>query len=230
MFIRHPLTLLTKEVPALDLTLSNVCLLLQDLHAPFSDPTAGWLAGRAKTKVLMREFDEYFDMLDLVAPNITTLLETARELGLTVVYSCLGYRPPDSPSPFQTATGWLWNLDGPDGQFNAAWQPGEDEIVFAKPGWGALTNTELEQFLRARAVQYAMVVGVPFDFGIRQTCLELADRGFGSLVISDAVASITQIGQSYTSGNIAQGLVKLRSTGEVLDLLSQLQTQGHVRV
>ena len=111
--MRHPLTLLTKEVPALDLTPDNTCLLLQDLHAPFADPEDGWLADRARNKVLSREFDEYFDTLNRVAPNITKLINVARELGLPVVYSCLGIDPPDAPSAFQTATGWLWNLDGP---------------------------------------------------------------------------------------------------------------------
>jgi len=230
MLMRHPLTLLTKEVPALDLTLSNVCLLLQDLHAPFTDPEEGWLADRASKKVLSREFDEYFDTLNLVAPNITKLINTARELGLPVVYSCLGYRSPDAPSAFQTATGWLWNLDGSHGRFGADWQPRQDEIVFAKPGWGALANVECEHFLRHGGIRYVIMAGVPFDFGIRQTCLELADRGFGSLVISDAVASITHMGQGYTSGNIAHGLTKLRTTGEMLDLLSLLQTQGSVSV
>ena len=228
--MRHPLTLLTKEVPALDLTLDNVCLLLQDLHDPFSDPEQGWLAARARTKVLSREFDEYFEGLSLVAPNITILLNTVRELGLPAMYSCLGYRPPDAPSPFQTATGWLWNLDGAGGRFRPEWQPRHGETVFAKPGWGALANPELELTLRRGNFQYVIMAGVPFEFGIRQTCLELADRGLGVLIISDAVASITQTGQSFASGSIAHSLIKLRTTGETLGLLRLLRTQGNVSI
>ena len=75
-----------------------------------------------------------------------------------------------------------------------------------------------------------MLAGVPFDFGIRQTCGELADRGIGSLVVSDAVASITQTGQTYSRGNVAHGLTKLRSTGELLGLLSDLEATGSVRI
>ena len=102
--------------------------------------------------------------------------------------------------------------------------------MFAKPGWGALANAELEHYLRRGNIQYVIMAGVPFEFGIRQTCLELADRGLGVLIISDAVASITHIGQSYTSGNIAHSLIKLRTTGETLGLLSLLPAQGSVSV
>ena len=230
MFIRHPLTLLTEAVPALGLNPGNVCLLLQDLHAPFADTTGGWLAARATSKVLMSEFHEYFDALDSTLPNTTRILSVVRNLGLPVVYSCLGYRPPESPSEFQMATGWTWNLDGPDGVFTGAVQPAEGESVFTKPGWGALANPELEHFLRERGIKHVMLAGVPLDFGIRQTCGELADRGIGSLVISDAVASITQTAQTYIRGNVAHGLTKLRSTGELLGLLSVLKATGSVRI
>ena len=230
MFMRHPLTLLTNEVPALELTQDNVCLLLQDLHAPFADSERGWLAARARSKVLGREFDEYFETLNLIAPNVTVLLNTARGLGLPVVYSCLGYRRQDNPSQFQTATGWLWNIEGPDGAFCKDWQPREGERVFAKPGWGALANEAFGRHLQAMNIKYVIIAGTPFDLGIRQTCIELADRGLGSLVVSDAVASITDVGQSFTRGNISQGLIKLRTTGELLGLLEQLRNQGYVSV
>lgn len=230
MFIRHPLTLLTKEVPALDLNLDNVCLLLQDLHAPFSDPEGGWLSSRARSKVLMREFDEYFDALELSTPNITRILNVARDLSLHVVYSCLGYRPPDCPSPFQIATGWAWNLDGSDGVFMAAWQPTGGEMVFTKPGWGALANPEFENFLYEGTIKNVIIVGVPLDFGIRQTCGELADRGIGSLVVSDAVASIILVGQTYNRSSMTHGMTKLRSTGEMLGLLSVLKAKGIVHI
>ena len=230
MLNRHPLTLLTKEVPALELSRDNACLLLQDLHTPFTDREAGWLATQARSKVLMREFDEYFDSLDLVSPNIIRLLNTARDLGLPVVYSCLGHRPPAEPSPFQQATGWTWNLNETEGAFPAPWQPGGDELVFTKPGWGALANAEFERFLRDNTIQNVIVAGTLLDFGIRQTCVELADHSFHSLVVSDAVTSLTQLGRSYVSGNIAHGMTKLRSMGETLGLLHLLDDEGAVMI
>jgi nicotinamidase-related amidase len=225
---RHPLTLLTREVRPLVLRPGATCLLLQDLHAPFGDAERGMLAREAARKVVSREFDEYFDTLRLVAPNFTRLLAAARGSGLCVAYSCLGYRAGAGPSAFQAATGWCWDLDGPDGAFPDGWRPRDGEPVFAKPGWGVLAEPACEQFLRERGIESVVIAGTMLEFGIRQTATELADRGIGSLVISDGVVPLTEAGQSQVAGSMAHGLAKLRSTAETLDLLDVMRRDGSV--
>lgn len=228
--MRHPLTLLTREVRSLTLQPGVTWLLLQDLHTPFADPDRGALMTLAARKVLAREFDEYTESLRLIAPNVEQLAAAAREHGLGVVYSCLGYEKDREPSAFQQATGWCWRLDGPDGAFPEAWRPLPDEPIFAKPGWGALANPAFGNFLDERGVVNLLVAGAMFDFGIRQTCYELMDRGIGSLIVSDAVAPLTHIAQGHVAGNVAHGLVKLRSTAEVLDLFAVMRRDGTVLV
>ena len=226
---RHPLTLVTRESRPLELTADNACLLLQDVHAPFADPAHGWLARRVKQKVLTREFDEYFDLLAILSGNIPKVLGAARSLGMGVVYASLGYRDGDV-SEFQRATGWLWDLGGGDGGYLPAWEPLEHELVLPKPGWSALSNPAFASHLSENGLTNVVVLGTMLDFGISQTCLELSDRGIGSLVVSDAVAALTRAGQDYVSANIAHGLIKLRTTGEVLDLLGVVEKQGAVLI
>jgi nicotinamidase-related amidase len=230
MALRHPLPLLTREVRPIELRPGATWLLLQDLHAPFADPEGGALARVAAQKVVSREFDDYFDTLRLVAPNVGRLLDAVRASGLGVVFSCLGHESGDPPSAFQEATGWRWDLSGADGRFPASWAPADGETVFAKPGWGALANPAIAGFLEGKGVANLLVAGTMFDFGIRQTCYELADRGLGSLVVSDAVVPLTLPAQGHVTGNIAHGLTKLRSTAEVLDLLAVLRREGSVLV
>lgn len=228
--MRHPLTLLTREVRPLDLRVENTCLLMQDLHAPFADPVEGWLARRAREKVLLPEFRDYFEMLALVAANLPRLLAAARSLGIPVVYSCLGYRAPGSPSAFQEATGWTWDLAGPDGRIPAEWRPAHGEPVFTKPGWGALSGDGLAAYLQDRAIANVILVGTMLEFGIAQTCGELSDRGLGTLVVSDAVVPLTTTGGRFASGSLAHGLTKLRSTAELLGLLETLARDGAVLI
>lgn len=228
--LRHPLTLLTREVRPLILQPGATWLLVQDLHAPFAALDDGALARLAARKVISREFDEYTEAIRLIAPNVERLVAAAREHGLGVVYSCLGTEAEAPPSAFQEATGWCWPLAGPDGQFPAAWRPAAGERVFAKPGWGALANPAFVRFLMEQEVKNLLVVGAMFDFGIRQTCFELMDRGFGSLVVSDAVAPLTIAAQGHVAGNLAHGLVKLRTMAEVLDLLAVMRQEGTVLV
>jgi nicotinamidase-related amidase len=228
--LRHPLPLLTREVPRLTLQPGRTLLLVQDMHAPFADLENGALARQANAKIMSREFDEFSDGLRLIAPNIAAMVAAARESGLDVVFSCLGSEGGQQPSAFQIATGWSWRLDGPDGEFPAGWQPREGEPVFSKPGWGALANPAFGAFLESQSIQNLIVMGALFDFGIRQTCYELMDRGLGALVVSDAVVPLTLAAQGHVAGNLAHGMTKLRSTAELLDLLAVMRRNGEVLV
>jgi nicotinamidase-related amidase len=228
--LRHPLTLLTREVRPLEVRPGATWLLVQDLHAPFGDADGGALATIAARKVVTREFDEYSDTLKMIKRNVERLVVAARDHGLGIVYSCLGYDGAAGPSAFQEATGWRWHLDGPDGAFPPAWRPEPGECVFAKPGWGALANPAFARFLVERDVENLLVVGAMLEFGIRQTCYELMDQGLGSLVVSDAVVPLTLAAEGHVTGNLAHGLVKLRSTAEVLDLFAVMRQDGMVLV
>ena len=230
MQVRHPLTLIIKETRPLNITVENTCLLLQDLHSPFTDDTDGWLVKRVNQKVLMREFDDYFHLLGLIRPNIPRVLEVARQLGIRVAYSCLGHGADESPSLFQEATGWTWNLNGPLGRHPEEWLPGADEVVFSKPGWGALANPKFADFLAENNVANVVIMGAMLDFGVRQTCLELSDRGIQSLIVGDASFGLTDAGHSFTADAVAHGLVKIRNTGELLLLLKTLETEGSVLI
>lgn len=227
--MRHPLTLLTREVRPLTLQPGQTWLLVQDLHTPFGDLESGALATAAARKVVSREFDEYTETLRLVAANVSRVIEEARRHRLGVAYSCLGHRPEEDPSAFQEATGWQWPVPGAK-EFPAAWRPRPEEPVFTKPGWGALADPAFVAFLEREGVANLVVIGAMLDFGIRQTCYELADRGFGCLVISDAVVPLTLAAQAHTTGNLAHGLTKLRSTAELVDLLAVMQRDGSVLV
>ncbi len=223
------MTLVTRESRPLQLTADNACLLLQDVHSPFGDPGQGWLARRVEQKVLTREFDEYFELLAIISENIPKVLGAARRLRMAVVYASLGCRE-GRVSGFQEATGWLWDLNGEEGGYHPAWEPLEHELVLPKPGWSALSSPAFSSYLGGADFTNVVVMGTMFDFGISQTCLELSDRGVASLVVSDAVAALTRASQEYVSANIAHGLIKLRTTGEVLDLLEMVEKQGAVLI
>ncbi len=226
---RHPLTLVTRESRPLTLTANNACLLLQDVHAPLADPERGWLARRVSEKVLSREFDEYFELLAIISKNIPKVLRAARRLGMAVVFSSLGYSD-NNVSGFQQATGWLWDLKGGNGSYPGAWAPGDHELVLPKPGWSALSNSDFAAYLGENNLANVVIMGTMLDFGIGQTCLDLSDRGISSLIVSDAVAALTRASQDYVCDNIAHGLIKLRTTSEVIDLLQLVEKEGSVLI
>ena len=230
MQVRHPFTLVIKETLPLNLTRENTCLLLQDLHTPFTDVDDGWLINKVKRKVLMREFDDYFHLLNLIRPNIPRVLRAARRLGIRVAYSCLGYGTFEEPSLFQRATGLEWDLTSSLGRHPEEWRPLENERVFSKPGWSATANTNFTTFLARNNINNVIVMGSMLDFGIRQTCIDLSDRGIQSLIVSDAAFGLTDAAHIFTADAVAHGLVKFRTTGELLLLLKTLESKSSVLI
>jgi nicotinamidase-related amidase len=221
--MRFPLPLLTLEVKPLHLRMDNTCLLLQDVHAPFTDHRRGWLSKEASRKVVEREFDEYFSRLELVSGNFEKLLILFRELNLPVVFTCLGYYAPENPSSLQQAMGWDWDLRGGEGKFIDPMKPIDGEMVFSKPGWGSLSSSDFKAFLHNRNLTNVILCGTLFDFGIQHSAYELVDAGHSVLIVSDAVVSSTEAADAPVRGNLGHGMTKFRTTAEVCGLLEGLR-------
>jgi len=230
MIIRHPLPLLTKESKPISISKTRTILLLQDLHAPFADVANGLLIKQARAKVIMREFEEYVELVNQMTPNIPLMLNACREIGIPVIYSCLGIKGKEKLSPLLDAFGWEWNLQGPLGKFDPKWEPMDEEPVFVRGGWSALTNIEFVGLLDNAKIANVLVMGTLLEYGIRQTTIELGDKGISSLIISDGTAALTRFSQDFTSDSIAHGLIKLRSTGEILDILDRCKRESSVLV
>lgn len=230
MIIRHPLPLLTKESKPISISKTNTILLLQDLHAPFADVANGLLITKAKTKVIMREFEEYVELVNQMTPNIPLMVNACREIGIPVIYSCLGIKGKEKLSPLLEAFGWEWDLEGALGKFDPKWEPIDKEPVFVRGGWSAITNIEFLDLLDNAKIANVLVMGTMLEYGIRQTTVELGDRGISSLIISDGTAALTRFSQDFTSDSIAHGLIKLRSTGETLDILDRCKRESSVLI
>jgi len=67
--------------------------------------------------------------------------------------------------------------------------PIEGEPVVDKPGKGAFYATDLHAILQMRGIEKLIFCGVTTEVCVQTTVREANDRGYDSLVISDAVAS-----------------------------------------
>ena len=99
-----------------------------------------------------------------------------------------------------------------------------------KPGWSALANPKFAAFLDDNDIANVIIMGSMLDFGVRQTCLDLSDHGIQSLIVGDAAFGLTDAGHIYTNDAVTHGLVKTRTTGELLLLLKTLQQNGSVLI
>jgi len=144
--------------------------------------------------------------VSLLAPTIPVVgavLETARELGMTVIHTREGHRPDlaDLP-PAKRARGnptLAIGDEGPRGRILVRGEEGHDiiddlapitgEVVLDKPGKGAFYATDLGAILSSKGIKSLLVCGVTTEVCVHTTVREANDRGFECLVIEDGCGS-----------------------------------------
>ncbi len=223
---RTPLTLATPAIPPLLLLPHNTALLIQDMQQSLTHPEYG-LGHTSTHRGVAQEFTEYYRQLDTVRENIRRLKDVWAMQGMTVVYTCMAQAVDQPPSPLQRALGLLAPQGHEESRLATGLAPEGAQRIFYKRGLNAFVDTDLHDFLKEAAVVNLVVVGVITEFGIRASVSTAQDLGLCPLVISDATAALTQATQTRTLQEIAYGLTKVRSTGEVIAYIEEMEERGH---
>ena len=141
--------------------------------------------------------------LQAVVPPLRKVLDTAREVGLTVIHTREGHVPDLSDCPPAKLNRGEPSLrigdPGPKGRILVRGEYGHDiiddlapvdgEIVLDKPGKGAFYATDLHAMLINRGIDTLIVCGVTTEVCVHTTVREANDRGYRCIVPSDCCAS-----------------------------------------
>ncbi len=131
------------------------------------------------------------------------LLAWARALGLRIVHTKECHRPDLADCPPAKRERGLPSQrigdPGPMGRILIDGEPGSDfvpelaplpgETVLTKPGKGAFHATGLDAMLRDWGVERLLLAGVTTEVCVQTTMREANDRGYDSLLVTDATAS-----------------------------------------
>lgn len=82
--------------------------------------------------------------------------------------------------------------DSPDSEFEPTLKPLDNELVIVKAACSAFEGTTLEKILRRNGIETLVITGIFTNMCITGTARSAFDKGFDSLVISDACGDITQ--------------------------------------
>jgi biuret amidohydrolase len=222
----------TKNQTPIELSPSGTALIVVDMQRYFTQPSF--------------PFTEVFEKLspgssigylkrvrETVISNIQKLLNSFRAGRSTVVFTAVGTETEDGRElPF-----WLRSFDelglatigrrvwppvnDPSWEIDEALKPLPGEAVLNKLSAGTFATTGLEQRLRHQGVEAVVVTGVSSDVCVATTAREAADRGFKTIMVSDACTTLSeQMHQaSLDTFNIAFGWV--RTADEVVALLGR---------
>ena len=141
---------------------------------------------------------------ETVIPSIQRLLTCFREAGSLVIFTAVGSEERngnDLPCWLRafddlglaTLGSRIWPpIDDPSWQIDEALAPRDGELILNKLSAGTFTTTGLEQRLRHQGIETVVVTGVATDVCVSTTAREAADRGFKTIVVSDACTTLSE--------------------------------------
>jgi nicotinamidase-related amidase len=157
-------------------------------------------------------YSYYFDRLDsLVVPAITRLLAHFRLHNRRIVFLRVGSHLPDGTDFEPNRRERERQMEGSYrlrpvlaylGDFNSRildeFQPTGSDLVLTKVSRGAFNSTGIDQLLRNMSINSLVVTGVATDACVAATALDAADRGYRTVLVEDATATIAPILHSAT--------------------------------
>lgn len=168
----------------------------------------------------------------VVIPNIGTILATARELGIPIIYARLCGTAPDRSdlhSNFQEFDQHAYSAAGihvyplasePMADVDLRVTPQPSDTVINKTGYSAFHDTALHQLLQSNGISHLVITGLTTSQCVNSTARAAADYGYTTLMVEDAQADYDR--RDHQAALFASEPITGRavSTSDVLALLS----------
>lgn len=198
-------------------------LVIVDMQYATGHPT-GALAQKMKAEGNSLTDWRFHRIEHLVIPNTQRLIKAMRAAGGKVIYITIGAGLADcSDAPihmrafFQASE----NYEGqPQHQIIAELAPEPGDPIVRKTSIGAFASTGLDHLLRTLDREHLFMVGVSTNMCVETTAREAADRGYAVTLVEDACATTHKELHESTLRNFGRFFGKVRSTEEVLGLLT----------
>lgn len=169
--------------------------------------------------------DWRFDRIEsLVIPNNQRLIKAMRAAGGKVIYITIGAALADcsdAPVHMRAFFQSVGNYEGqPQHQIIQELAPEPGDPIIRKTSIGAFASTGLDHLLRSLDREHLFMTGVSTNMCVETTAREAADRGYAVTLVEDACATTHKELHEGTVRNFGRFFGKVRSTNEVIDLLT----------
>ena len=215
-------------LPPIDFALegSTTALLVIDMQYHNAHPDYG--VGRAMAAA-SPGYGAYFygRLRTTVIPNICDLIDEWRRTGRRIVYVALGAEFDDlsdlAPTARErsrrrqevTGVATLYPKSSFEYQILPEIAPRTGELVVNKTTLGAFSSTTLEQTLRNLGIRNLVVTGVVTSVCVESTARDAVDRGFATVLVSDACAAWDQESQEATLRSFRRYFGRVATTSDV---------------
>lgn len=174
-----------------------------------------------------------FNREDFMA-GLNIVIESARKSKVPIFYTAIQFLPPR----FQSSA-WLYvvnrRLSNQQRQQKPptpedlvlAVQPREDEVVINKHTASIFIGTHFEQMLRNAAIDTIVFTGISTEYGIESSVRDAFNRGFYSVIASDAVSSYDKEAHERSLENMRKLVADIISSKEISNIWSTLHPTSH---
>lgn len=154
----------------------------------------------------------------------TTLVETARESDVPVLYTVVHYEDPTEGGPFFRKVRALQNFVGDTqaGEICDELAPRDGELVIRKKFASAFFGTGLKETLEEMGVDSVIVSGLSTSGCVRASSLDAIQSGFVPIVVREAVGDRAAGPHDAALFDLDAKYADVRSLDEVLEHLRSL--------
>jgi isochorismate hydrolase len=102
--------------------------------------------------------------------------------------------------------------------------PSDEDLILSRGTYSPFASTNLLAHLRNDSIDTIILAGMLANISVAMTAREAADRDFGVIFVWDASASETLDKHAQVKAELVGGLVRTRSTQEVIETLQGTRT------
>ena len=106
-------------------------------------------------------------------------------------------------------------------------QPREDEVVINKHTASIFIGTHFEQMIRNAVIDTIVFTGISTEYGIESSARDAFNRGFYSVIASDAVSSYDKEAHERSLENMRKLVAAIISSKEISNIWSPLHPTSH---
>jgi nicotinamidase-related amidase len=198
-------TQVPQYAPVAPLDPRHTALVIVDMQ--YSSAARGSTAGDFLQSHFPQLHSYYFDRLDnVVVPSITRLIAHFRRHSRQVVFLRVGSHLPDGTDfepnrrsrEQQLEESYhlrpvLTYLGDDNARILEELVPTQSDLMLTKVSRGAFNSTGIDQMLRNMSINSLVVTGVATDACVMATALDAADRGYRTVLVEDATATVAPI-------------------------------------
>ena len=198
----------------------DCALIVVDMQHATGSRTHGlgrWLSEQGRLDEAAYRFDR---IEGIVVPGIQRLLAGFRAAGHKVIYITLGARLSDYSDVPKHMRAFLSTFNNHQGSREhdildaLAPQPGE--AILNKTTQGAFASSPIESVLRSKDIRQLVMVGVSTNNCVETTAREASDRGFQTVMVSDATGTCDDEMQAVTLRGFTRLWGRVMTVDEVL--------------